>query len=110
MLWYRPMSTAEQAKLLEGFETAFNTRLPDGSILGAAAAITALDVSTCFFKDSPLGEVGGAPGSHNHRHIFGGLPIRRHQVVFGVVIVVATSAAHFTHQATLDADGDLLSN
>lgn len=63
-----------------------------------------------FFNFSPLREVTSAPGLHNPRNIFGGFPICCLPVIFRVVIVVATSATHFTHQVTLYADDNLLWN
>lgn len=39
-----------EGKVVKGFETAFNTGLPDGSILGATATITALNVATSYLS------------------------------------------------------------
>lgn len=59
-------------------------------------------------KYSPPRKVSSAPGANNHRHISGDFTICSLHIILGVVIVVATGTTHFTGQATVNNDGDLL--
>ncbi len=60
------------------------------------------------FKCSPSRKVPSTPGANNHRHISGDFPICSPHIIFGVVIVVATGTTHFTGQAAVNNDSDLL--
>lgn len=60
------------------------------------------------FKCLPSRKVPSAPGANNHRHLSGNFSICCLQIIFRVVIEVATGTTHFTGQAVVNDDGNLL--
>ena len=60
------------------------------------------------FKYSPFRKVPSAPGANNHRHLSGNFSICCLPIIFRVVIVITTGTTHFTGQAVVNNDGDLL--